>query len=664
MPPSLCRFLPRLTHRPAAALLLALGIISCAQAALPDPAVTAPTPPASLPAAWTGAGDTNCHGIRDLAFVAHMDDDLLFMNPDLQAVSRAGACLTVVYLTASERDEGVAYMLSRERAVRAAHAYMAGQDDLWTEDRVLVSGHVFARQRLQGQPGLQLLHMRLRDPWLGPGWGSLTPLSQLESVGGHAVETLGDFQERYDREELVRTLAAVIQAYQPTTIRHLDDTSTIPYTSLCWRCAGHGHPDHIASARLVREAMRQLPDVYPAVGYVDYPSQEREANLAPEDIRLKTESFLRYAWLDRRYCAQGQQCRQPYGPTAAWVERSYYLSRHDTPPALAEGSQDSLVLATTSEWSNQPTTWTAQQERWQPLGKPSAEAPQAFTWPDGAAGLLLRDALGTLWSSRQDPASGHWQRWQALHGMRFRHAPALAAQGNGALALGNDGQLYWSQARPAAAGLPADWQWQEWQALPPLPGASIHAALLQDKQGRLQAFALDLAGQLYRSNQEQPGSPAWQAWQPLAAPASNGGLAALAHDEALEVFLRGKNGELYHIVRPGADAPWQPAEPLALHYIGQPAVGLDEDGDVVVAALERAGGPVWVLDEDEAPVRLMPAAGSAPALQRHNGALHLAARRTGATQAYDLWRRDPADDSWKLNATATLPIPPAAVSRR
>ena len=24
-----------------------------------------------------------CHGIKDLAFVAHLDDDLLFMNPDI-----------------------------------------------------------------------------------------------------------------------------------------------------------------------------------------------------------------------------------------------------------------------------------------------------------------------------------------------------------------------------------------------------------------------------------------------------------------------------------------------------------------------------------------------------------------------------------------------------
>jgi LmbE family N-acetylglucosaminyl deacetylase len=38
-------------------------------------------------------------------------------------------------------------------------------------------------------------------------------------------------------------------------VRHLDDTITVPYTQLCWRCAGHGHPDHIASARLVRAAM-------------------------------------------------------------------------------------------------------------------------------------------------------------------------------------------------------------------------------------------------------------------------------------------------------------------------------------------------------------------------------------------------------------------------
>ncbi|WP_410721392.1 PIG-L family deacetylase, partial [Burkholderia sp. SIMBA_048] len=64
-----------------------------------------------------------CHGIKDLAFVAHLDDDLLFMNPDIASNVAAGGCVRVVYLTASDAGEGDTYMLGRERGVRAAYAY-------------------------------------------------------------------------------------------------------------------------------------------------------------------------------------------------------------------------------------------------------------------------------------------------------------------------------------------------------------------------------------------------------------------------------------------------------------------------------------------------------------------------------------------------------------
>lgn len=56
-----------------------------------------------------------CHGSRDLVVVGHMDDDLLFMNPDLSSNIQAGACMQVLYLTASERKGGLEYMYSREQ---------------------------------------------------------------------------------------------------------------------------------------------------------------------------------------------------------------------------------------------------------------------------------------------------------------------------------------------------------------------------------------------------------------------------------------------------------------------------------------------------------------------------------------------------------------------
>src|SRR5690606_36660420 len=98
------------------------------------------------------------------------------------------------------------------------------------------------------------------------------------------------------------TLASIIRDYDPTTVRRMDDTIAIAYTELCWRCPGHDHPDHIASARLTREAMMIAPGVYDGIGYVAYPTQEYASNLWQAQITRKTEVFRRYAWDDYRYC--------------------------------------------------------------------------------------------------------------------------------------------------------------------------------------------------------------------------------------------------------------------------------------------------------------------------------------------------------------------------
>ena len=123
------------------------------RAGRPDPAAAQAAPPTLA----------QCHGIKDLAFVAHLDDDLLFMNPDIASNIEAGGCVRLVYLTASDAGDDC-----RERGVRAAYAYMAHQPDEWTEDTA--GGHDRALHA-QGQPA-RSCGMRLKDPWLGQGWAA------------------------------------------------------------------------------------------------------------------------------------------------------------------------------------------------------------------------------------------------------------------------------------------------------------------------------------------------------------------------------------------------------------------------------------------------------------------------------------------------------------
>jgi len=615
---ALCRFLARL-------------ILPCAAGTLAAFNAVAETP--SL---------DECHGIRDMAFVAHLDDDLLFMNPDIVSNIDAGGCVRIVYLTASDAGEGEGYMLGRERGVRAAYAFMARQADLWRTDTLEAAGRTLTRFTLQGNPGVQLVHMRLKDPWLGKGWGSLTPLSRTESVPQQTADTLGPHHEVYTRDALVQTLAALIRDYAPTTVRHLDDTISVPYTELCWRCAGHGHPDHIASARLAREAVRLAPGNYAETGYVDYPSQEREANLAEAEIANKTEIFRQYAWNDYHYCSGPVNCQEPAGPAAAWVRREYLVSREDAAPELYADARHGLMVFAAGEANDAVNLWDPRQNRWTTLGGRTAGSLVSFSYPDTTAGVFARDTLGGVWVNKQN-LDGTWKGWQALAGMHFSRVPAVAPRDTAAVALGNDGRYYWT----TPSGIGSDWA--AWQPLPALSDAMGNATIAKNAAGRFVVFAIDRAGRTYAITQRAAGASAgWNAWESVPAPAASGGLAAMRNAQGrIELYLRERDTR--HLIRlveasPTATHPttaatrWSRATDLGIEYVGKPAIGADEHGDIVVSVLERAGGTLWLVERGR-PFALQARANSLPAMRFFNGALYVVARGPGRPQSYQMLAR-------------------------
>jgi hypothetical protein len=242
--------------------------------------------------------------------------------------------MRVVYLTAGDRGEGQPYLLARERGIMAAYASMSGVANRWRTDGWRVDGRTVVRHTLLAAPRVELVMLRIPDPWLGPGWGSLTPLSRLESVPGTGVRAYAPYPEDYTRDSLVAWLAALIETVHPDDVRLMDASVDIPYDKLCWRCPGHDHPDHIASARLVEDAMRKAPGAYRQQAYLGYPSQERPANLDDSQKAVKTAVFLRYMANDPHYCRRQSHCSRPRGPEAAWVWRQYPITPGLTAPTL------------------------------------------------------------------------------------------------------------------------------------------------------------------------------------------------------------------------------------------------------------------------------------------------------------------------------------------
>ena len=117
-------------------LSLPLSLAACSGSATPraeEPA-TALQPTSLAPAL--------CSDLQDMFVVAHPDDDLLFMNPNLASSLRAGHCIFTVYLTTGANPGGVAgynatygtsitpaqYAAKREAGILAAYAQ--NPDDL------------------------------------------------------------------------------------------------------------------------------------------------------------------------------------------------------------------------------------------------------------------------------------------------------------------------------------------------------------------------------------------------------------------------------------------------------------------------------------------------------------------------------------------------------
>ena len=600
----------------------------------------------ALPGAWAGPTLAECHGMKNLVFVAHQDDDLLFMNPDIDQTIDAGGCVETVYLTAAERGEGMGYMLGRARGVRAAYAVMAGDSDSWTESIVKYGGRHQARFSLNSNPRVVLIHMRLEDPWLGKGWGSLTPLSRVESIAGTSAKALGPYGESYTRADLVAALASMIVDYQPTIIRHMDDSIAIPYTSLCWRCIGHDHPDHIASAKLVRDAMLLAPGNYDEAAYVDYPTQERGSNLTVAEIASKVAAFKRYAQDDYQYCPVPAACKEPLGTAASWVQRTYYVVRHDVPPALTVARHGSYLLFTTGERNSAANVLLGRDHRWEPLGGRTADGVVAFNWADGAAGIMTRDATGQLWIKSQE-AGPDWRAWRLVPGMRSLHLPRVLTQGNGRpafLILGDDDRLRYCPGIAPDGRLEAPCS-----ALPVLAGMRRGAAFASAGDGGVVVFAGDREGRLWVAAQNVKKPDAWEAWRKLPIARSAGGLAAMRNAQGfIELYWRDlRSGNMMRMVRGpgrGGRVRWSVPQNLGFAYVGRPAIGLNEYGQIAVAALERVGGSL-ILYEAQGVTTVGANAKSAPALRTVGGQLLLVSRSSDVDQTYWLWKR--ANGAWE-----------------
>lgn len=242
-----------------------------------------------------------------LNVVAHQDDDILFMNPDLANEVRRGDCIRTIYVTSGDGGRGASYWRNRELGPQAAYNVMLGSNPRWQHRGIELGHHqhlVIAQPN--GIPNVALIFMRLPDGNLdGSGFKSTnnSSLSQLEqgSIGSIAST---DRQSRYSYTELLDTMRALVAFFHPEEVHTQSDATSKTFPD---------HADHQAVGLLVKQAItRRFRRGSPLVRYyVGYPVADRPNNLSEIERSMKEHVFSAYATDDSQLCRPILMCDGP-----------------------------------------------------------------------------------------------------------------------------------------------------------------------------------------------------------------------------------------------------------------------------------------------------------------------------------------------------------------
>ncbi|HEX4966469.1 MAG TPA: VCBS repeat-containing protein [Thermoanaerobaculia bacterium] len=242
---------------------------------------------------------------RPINVVAHEDDDLLFINPDIQADIASGRPARTIFVTAGNQGcyQNAPFWQMREAGMKLAYAQMAGVASSWTETTLHLgngcsfkggAGTDVALSTLNGNPGVSLVFLRLPSAWdvWGPFelWsGAVSSISSpdpedKDCPSSPPVTTL---PLSVTKDGLTCLIASAISSYGATSVRTLDPTGTGNHDG----DYGDDHREHYAVANFALAANRTLPTPLLV-------SQHRGYNIQYAPQTLFAEAAAKYAAFD------------------------------------------------------------------------------------------------------------------------------------------------------------------------------------------------------------------------------------------------------------------------------------------------------------------------------------------------------------------------------
>lgn len=264
---------------------------------------------------------TTCPATTIMQFVAHEDDDILFMNPDLTHDIKAGNCIRTVFFTAGDAGSNELYWLGRQHGAEAAYDSILGKpNQSWTERIVsLDSSHTVTVANPRGDHTISLIFLHLPDgsPY-GTGYASrhFESLRKLYTRAIPAVHSIDRSENTYTYGDLSTTLTHLMTVYKPHELRVQSTYS------------GNGtkdHSDHNAVGEFTTLAYRGYSETNPDTTltyYLGYPVQDLPENITGEDYNQKVDAFLSFSKFDPATCRTLAICNANtvYG---AYLARQY-----------------------------------------------------------------------------------------------------------------------------------------------------------------------------------------------------------------------------------------------------------------------------------------------------------------------------------------------------
>ncbi|MER5728620.1 PIG-L family deacetylase [Streptomyces sp. NPDC002138] len=518
-----------------------------------------------------------------LQIVAHPDDDLFFMNPDLSRSLLSGRKVTTTYLTSGEADgrneaagppfsdpvragDRAHYSEARQNGIRSAYAQMATGDrtSAWKRTAVPTAGGGWAEQDvLVAKPQINLVWMQLtearsvsddRPESLRGLWNGRVPaLPSLLTSGTPVKQTF-----TYTKEQVIQAITGILEQYQPTTIRTQDPTPG--------RYPKDGkitdHQDHMYGARFVQAATERYAEVtarphFSVQSYLGYGNSVLPHTLDPQTVEAKVNYLKTYAWLDGTdYCGSPSGCgdrKVAPRPTGHNWAQSIRYSRGDDTSWLTDGVGGRLWAFSVLDGRMAYWTRTGPQAEWAgPVLLPGSGMDPGATaarLPDGRVAVLgtrttpgarPQDYRREVVYAVQGAPDGAFGAWEVLGTPEASDEVGTSDLGGPTVVVGSDGRVT-VYVRDALHTLRAREQqtpgggFGPWQKLggEDLQGEPV---AITDAAGRHHVYAATSKSVLVWT-QQAPGGPL-QGPFATGLPATTGPVSATAQGDGVRLYFR------------------------------------------------------------------------------------------------------------------------------